>query len=84
MRGDRYHEIFVQKIPIFHYTAISFIAVAHSRYCQEDPCCTVSSVNSWRTRYDILKKIPIFYSGVLYCHESIAGAHDVLSSNDSQ
>ena len=66
MRSDRYHEIFVQKIPIFYDTAISSIAVAHRRYCQEDPSYSVSSVNSCRTRRgDLFKKIPILYYTVI-------------------
>ena len=66
MRSDWYHEIFVQKIPIFCDSAISSIAVAHRRYCQEDLYYSVvSSINSWRTRDDIFKKIPIFYYTVI-------------------
>ena len=63
MRSDRYREIFV-KIFICHDTAISLIAVAHRRYCQEGPSYSVSSVNSWRTRDDIFM-IPIFYYNVV-------------------
>ena len=80
MRSDRYREIFVQKIPIFYDTAISSIAVAHRKHCQEDPYYSVLSVNSWRTRDDIFKKAPIFS---LYCHQLIAGARDVLTSNNN-
>ena len=82
MRSDRYHEIFVQKIPIFSDTAIiiSLIAVAHRRYCQEDPYYSVSSVNSWRTRNDIFRKIPVFYYTV---YQLIAGANDVLTRNNN-
>ena len=66
MRSDGYHEIFVQKIPIFYDTAISSIAAAHRRHCQEDPYYSVSSsVNSWRTRQDDNFKIPIFYYTVI-------------------
>ena len=60
MRGVRYHEVFV-KIPVFYDTAISSVAVAERRYCQEDPHYSVSSVVCWRTQDDILKKIPLFY-----------------------
>ena len=60
MCSDRYHEVFVQKIPIFCDTAMSSIAVAHRRYCQEDPYFSVKSVSSWRTRDDFFKKIPVY------------------------
>ena len=51
VHSDGYHEIFVQNIPIFHDAAIPSIA---RRFCQEDPYYSVSSVNPWRTRDDIL------------------------------
>ena len=78
MRSGRYNEIFVQKIPIFYDTAISSIA---RRYCQEDPYYSVSSVNSWRTRDDILQEDPCILS--YCCHQLIAGAHDVLTSSNN-
>ena len=66
MHSGRYHEIFVQEILLFYDTAISSIAVAHRRRCQEDPYYSVSSVNFWRTRRDdIFKKIPIFFYTVI-------------------
>ena len=49
-------KIFMQKIPTFYDTAKSSIAVAHRRYCQEDPYYSVSSVHSWRTRWHLKKK----------------------------
>ena len=79
MRSDRYHEIFGQKTPSFYDTAISSIAVAHRRYCQEDLYYSVSSVNSWRTRCHFQEDLYI----LLYYHQLIAGAHDVLTSNNN-
>ena len=66
MGSDRYHELLVQNIPIsYDTTAISSITVAHRIYFQEDLIYSVSSVNSWRTRDDIFKKIPILFYTVI-------------------
>ena len=64
--GDKYHEVFVQKIPFLYDSAISSFAVAQWRYCQEYPYYSVSSVNSWRTRRDDnFNKTPIFHYTVI-------------------
>ena len=55
----------MQKIPIFYseyYTAIiSPIAVADRRYCQEDPYYSVSSVNSWQTRWHLFTRRSLYF-----------------------
>ena len=56
MRSDRYHDIFVQKIPIFYDTAISSMA---TRYCQ-DPYYSDRLIPG-EHEMACSKKIPIFY-----------------------
>ena len=80
MRSNSYNEMFVEKIAFFYDTAISSIAVAHRKYCQEDPYYSLSSVNSCRARDDIFQEDPYI---LLYCHQLIADAHDALTSNNN-
>ena len=44
------HRRYLTRRSLFDYTAMSSIAVAHTRYRQEDPYYSVPSINCWRTR----------------------------------
>ena len=67
------------KDPYFLRYCYSVDCCGAQEICQEDPYYSVSSVNSWRTRCHFQEDPCI----LLYCHQLIAGAHDVLTSNNN-